>query len=118
VADTGVVYLPVATAAWLSPEPVDGYRGLIYATVDFPDALQDAIEAVNANLLELVDLCCTAPAEVVLFTTTFPATSSPPAFFNRWTRKYNVEAVRRLHAAANMSPFTLMAASRGAADDP
>lgn len=100
VGDTGVVYLPVGYSGmgyllnqWM------GIEGVTYATMDFPDALQDAVEAVNANLLELVDLCCTAPAEVVIFTDNFSSDVQPPAFFNRWTRKYYVEAVRRLHAA-------------------
>ena len=100
VGDTGVVYLPVGYSGmgyllnqWM------GIEGGTYATMDFPDALQEAVEAVNTNLLELVDLCCTAPAEVVIFTDNFSSDVQPPAFFNRWTRKYYVEAVRRLHAA-------------------
>jgi hypothetical protein len=100
VSDIGIIYLPMGYSAmsyllnqWMGIEAVS------YATVDFPDALQKTVEAVNTNLFELVDLCCTSPAVVVLLTDNFSSDVQPPAFFDKWSRKFYVEAVRRLHDA-------------------
>jgi hypothetical protein len=100
VGDNGVVYLPLGYSAmgyllnqWM------GIEAATYATVDFPDALHEAVDAVNANLLELVSLLGTSPAEVVFISDNFSSDVQPPAFFDRWSRGFYVEAVRRLHAA-------------------
>ena len=115
VGDTGVVYLPMGYSGmgyllnqWM------GIENVSYATVDFPDALQETIEAVNANLLELVDLCCTSPAEIIIFTDNFSGDVQPPAFFNRWSRKYYTEAVRRLHAAGKFAAIHIDGRLKGA----
>ena len=100
VGDTGVVYLPLGYSGmgyllnlWM------GVEGVSYAIVDFEDAMRETVEAVNANLLDLVDLACTSPAEVVIFTDNFSSDVQSPAFFAKWTRAYYLELVRRLHAA-------------------
>jgi hypothetical protein len=100
VGDTGVIYLPTGYSGmgcllnqWM------GIEGVSYATVDFPDALQEAVERVNENMLELIDLCCASPAEVIFFSDNFSGDVQSPAFFKRWSAGFYVEAVRRLHAA-------------------
>ena len=115
VGDDGVIYLHLGYSGmgyllnqWM------GIEGVSYATVDFPDALQETIEAVNTNLLELIDLCCTSPAEIVFIGDNFSGDVQPPAFFNRWTRKYYIEAVRRLHAAGKYVAVHIDGQLRGA----
>jgi hypothetical protein len=115
VGDGGVVYLPVGYSAmgyllnqWM------GIEAVAYATADFPKALAEAVESVNANLLELVDLCCSSPAEVVFFTDNFSSDVQPPAFFSRWSRDYYAEAVRRLHAVGKFVAVHIDGRLRGA----
>jgi hypothetical protein len=100
VGDGGVVYLPAAYSAmgyllhyWMGVEQV------AYAAADFPGDLRQAVEAVNANNLELIDLLCQAPAAVVIMGDNFSVDVQPPAFFAAWSRDYYAEAVRRLHRA-------------------
>lgn len=100
VGDAGVVYLPAGYSAmghllnlWM------GIEGVVYATADFPEALRDAVDAVNANALDLVDLLCTCPAQVVLLGDNFSSDIQPPAFFARWSRPFYAEAIARLHRA-------------------
>ncbi|MBI2496963.1 MAG: hypothetical protein HYV75_03220 [Opitutae bacterium] len=115
VGDGGVVYLIGGYSAmgallnnWM------GIEGVSYATVDFPAALHEAVDAVNANMLELVDLLCTAPGEVVFFPDNFSGDVQPPAFFDRWSRRYYAEAVRRLHAAGKRVAVHIDGRLRGA----
>ncbi len=115
VGDGGVVYIIIGFSAmgyllnqWM------GIEGVSYATVDFPDALLETIEAVNSNLLQLVDLCCTSPAEVVMVGDNFSGDVQPPTFFDRWSRKFYVEAVRRLHAAGKHVAVHIDGRLRGA----
>jgi hypothetical protein len=100
VGDLGVVYLPFGYSAighllnyWM------GIEAVAFATVDFPQALRETVDSVNANLLELVDLCCTSPAHVVIMGDNISGDVQPPAFFNQWSRAFYQEAVRRLHVA-------------------
>jgi hypothetical protein len=100
VGDSGVVYMSLGYSAvghllnyWM------GIEGFVYATCDFPDALHEAIDSVNHNTLELVDLLCQSPAEVIIAGDNFSSDVQPPSFFNTWSRPYYVEAIRRLHAA-------------------
>ncbi|MAG17140.1 MAG: hypothetical protein CMJ21_03620 [Phycisphaerae bacterium] len=100
VGDLGVVYLMIGYSAmgylmhyWM------GVEGAIYATEDFPDAMHEAVDAVNANILELVDLVVTSPAPVIMMGDNFSSDIQPPAFFDRWTRPFYEQAVERLHRA-------------------
>jgi hypothetical protein len=100
VGDTGVVYLPFGYSAighllnhWM------GIEAVVFATRDFPQALRETVDSVNANLLELVDLICTSPAQVVIMGDNISGDIQPPSFFNQWSRAFYQEAVGRLHAA-------------------
>ncbi len=100
VGDTGVVYLPFGYSAmghllnyWM------GIEAVVFATIDFPEALRETVDRVNANLLELVDLVCTSPAQIVLMGDNISGDIQPPAFFKRWSHAFYEEAVSRLHAA-------------------
>jgi hypothetical protein len=100
VGDLGVVYLMIGYSAmgylmhhWM------GVEGAVYATYDFPDAMHEAIDAVNANNLALVDLVATSPAPVIMMGDNFSSDIQPPAFFDRWTRPFYEQAVERLHRA-------------------
>lgn len=115
VGDVGVVYLPLGYSGmgfllnlWM------GVEGVSYAIADFGDALQETVEAINANLLDLVDLACQSPAEIVIVTDNFSSDVQSPAFFARWTRPYYRELVRRLHAAGKHVAVHIDGRLRGA----
>lgn len=100
VGDVGVVYLSAGYSAmghllnyWM------GVEQIAYAAADYPAQLQAAVDAVNANNLELVDLLCTSPADIVIMGDNFSSDIQPPAFFDRYSREYYSEAIARLHAA-------------------
>ncbi|MDP6154197.1 MAG: uroporphyrinogen decarboxylase family protein [Phycisphaeraceae bacterium] len=115
VGDLGVVYLMVGYSAmgylmhnWM------GVEGAIYATCDFPDAMHEAVDAVNANILELVDLAATSPAQVVMMGDNFSSDIQPPAFFDCWTRPFYEEAIERLHRAGKYVAVHIDGRLRGA----
>lgn len=83
-----------------------------YAIVECEEAVWEAVDAVNRSLLELVDLACTSPAEVVIFTDNSSGDLQSPAFFARWTRKYCLELVRRLHGWEYAWPSTSVAGGK------
>lgn len=100
VGDHGVVYLPLGYSAmghllnyWM------GIEGVVYATMDIHDVLRETVDRVNANTLELVDLLCDSPAEVVIMGDNFSSDVQPPAFFNTWSRSFYQQAISRLHDA-------------------
>jgi len=100
VGDHGVVYISPGYSAmgyllhyWMGVERV------AYARVDYPHALREAVDAVNANNLQLVDLLAQSPAEIIILGDNFSSDVQPPTFFREWSAAYHEEAVRRLHAA-------------------
>ena len=100
VGEGGAVYLSPGYSAmghllnyWM------GIEATTYAVADFPDAIRHAVDAVNANILTLIDLLCESPAEIVLLGDNFSSDVQPPAFFDEWSRPFYEQAVRRLHAA-------------------
>lgn len=100
VGDLGVVYLPMGYSAmghllsyWM------GVEAVMYAIHDAPEIVEEFVTAVNRNALDLVDLACQSPAEVVLMGDNFSSDVQPPGFFARWSRDYYAEAIRRFHAA-------------------
>lgn len=100
VGDAGVVYLPLGYSAighlmhyWM------GVESLIFAAADWSDLLRDVVDAVNENQLDLVDLACTSPAEIVIMGDNFSSDVQPARFFERWSRAYYQEAIARLHRA-------------------
>jgi len=115
VGDCGVVYLPLGYSAmgyllhyWM------GIEGVVYATSDCPGLLQETIDAVNANNLELVDLMCQSPAEVIVMGDNFSSDVQPPAFFDAWSRPYYAEAIGRLHRAGKFVAVHIDGRLRGA----
>lgn len=100
VGDDGVVYMPVGYSAmghllnlWM------GVEETVFAAVDCPAVLRETVDAVNDNILQLVDLVATSPAEVILMGDNFSSDIQPPSFFKRWSLSFYEEAIRRLHAA-------------------
>ena len=100
VGDTGVVYVTPGYSAmghllnyWM------GIEATVYAAMDWPDLLHDVVDAVNENTLDLIDLLCESPAEVVMMGDNFSADIQPPPFFDQWSRPFYEEAVRRFHRA-------------------
>ncbi|NOY81820.1 MAG: hypothetical protein GXP31_12560 [Kiritimatiellaeota bacterium] len=100
VGDIGAVYVSPGYSAmghllhyWM------GVEKTVYATVDWPDTLRAVVDAVNANVLDLVDLLAQSPAEIVILGDNFSSDIQPPRFFEAWARPFYVEAVRRLHAS-------------------
>jgi Uroporphyrinogen decarboxylase (URO-D) len=98
--DIGVVYLPLGYSAmgyllnyWM------GIEGVMYATFDWPDTMHEVIDQINATNLNLVDLLCTSPAEVIVMGDNFSSDIQPPHFFEQWSRPFYVEAIKRLHDA-------------------
>lgn len=100
VGDHGVVYLPTGYSAmgylmhyWM------GFESVVYAAADWPDLLRETIDAVNENSLQLIDLVCESPAEVVIMGDNFSSDMQPGSFFEQWSRRYYEEAIQRLHRA-------------------
>lgn len=100
VGDQGVVCLPLGYSAvgylmhaWM------GIEAFVYATLDWPELLRETVDAVNANLLKLVDLVCGSPAEIVLMGDNFSSDIQSEPFFEEWSRGYYQEAIARLHRA-------------------
>jgi len=115
VGNCGVLYISTGYSAmghllhyWM------GIEQTMYATVDWGDALREAVDSVNANLLEQVDLIATSPAEVVLMGDNFSSDVQPPHFFDTWSRDFYVEAIRRLHAAGKFVAVHIDGRLRGA----
>ncbi len=104
VGDLGVVYLPFGYSAmgyllhyWMGVEQVT------YAAADCPDTLRRAVEAVDANNLELIDLFCQSPASIVLLGDNFSSDIQSPPFFATWSRPFYAEAFRRLRRAGKFT---------------
>ena len=100
VGDTGVVYLLTGYSAighfmhyWM------GVERTIFAAEDWPDAMREAVDAINANNLALIDLLCDSPAEIICMGDNFSGDVQPPSFFAKWAKGYYREAIRRLHQA-------------------
>jgi uroporphyrinogen-III decarboxylase len=115
VGDAGVVYMPAGYSCmghllhyWM------GVERTMYATIDMPAVLQEVVEACNENLLQLIDLIGTSPAEIVLMGDNFSGDVQPPSFFSRWARPYYEEAVRRLHRAGKRVAVHVDGRLRGA----
>ncbi|MBT3346434.1 MAG: hypothetical protein HN712_22010 [Gemmatimonadetes bacterium] len=100
VGDTGLVYLSAGYSAmghllnyWM------GIEQTMYATVDMPDVMEEVVTQINDNQLELIDLLCQSPAQVIIMGDNFSSDIQPPHFFERWSKPYYAEAIRRLHDA-------------------
>jgi len=113
--DTGVVYLVFAYSAmgfllnyWL------GIAGTTYAIADWPDTVRNVVDEINANNLECINLLAQSPAEVIIMGDNFSSDIQPPHFFEEWSKKYYVEAVRRLHAAGKYVAVHIDGKLRGA----
>jgi hypothetical protein len=117
VGDLGVVYVPGGYSAmgrllnyWM------GIEGVVYATMDFPDAMHEAVQQVNANNLELIDLLVESPAEIIIMGDNFSSDIQPPSFFAEWSKAFYDDAVRRLHAAGKSVAVHIDGRLRGAID--
>jgi hypothetical protein len=115
VGDVGIVCLSPGYSAmghllhyWM------GVEGVAFAAADFPEVLQDTVEAVNANTLDLIDLLAVSPAEVILMGDNFSSDVQPPHFFARWSKPFYDEAVRRLHRAGKKVAVHIDGRLRGA----
>lgn len=100
IGDIGVCYVSASYSAmgyllslWM------GIQGTILAAVDWPETMREVVDQINRNNLELVDMLAASPAEFVLMGDNFSGDVQPPHFFDRWSRDYYTEAVRRLHEA-------------------
>ncbi|HON06091.1 MAG TPA: uroporphyrinogen decarboxylase family protein [Candidatus Ratteibacteria bacterium] len=100
VGDIGVVYMPFGYSAmgqllnaWM------GVEKTIYASFDIEDAVKEFVESVNENNLKAVDLLCESPAEIIMMGDNFSSDIQPPSFFNKWSRQFYVEAIKRFHVA-------------------
>jgi hypothetical protein len=115
VGDMGVVYMSAGYSAmghllsyWM------GVTGTVYAAADWPDTMHTVVDQINDNNLKLIDLLTTSPAEIIIMGDNFSSDIQPPHFFNRWSRGYYVEAVRRLHAAGKCVAVHIDGKLRGA----
>jgi hypothetical protein len=115
VGDIGVVYMPAGYSCmghllhyWM------GVERTVYATIDMPDVMQEVVEACNENLLRLIDLLGTSPAEIVFMGDNFSGDVQPPSFFAKWARPYYEEAIRRLHRAGKQVAVHIDGRLRGA----
>lgn len=100
VGDMGVVYLSAGYSAmgyllnyWM------GIENTMYASIDMPQILQETVTHINNNQLEMIDLLCQSPAQIIIMGDNFSSDIQPPHFFERWSKPYYAEAIRRLHDA-------------------
>ena len=100
VGETGVVYVGAGYSAvghlmhyWM------GVEGFLYATVDMPGTLRDAVDAINDNLLGLVEMLAESPVEFVIMGDNFSGELQPPRFFDVWSRPFYDASIARLHRA-------------------
>lgn len=100
VGDGGVVYMPLGYSAmgyllhyWM------GVENTVYAAYDSPQLLHAVVDAVNENLLSLVDLIAASPAEIIIMGDNVSSDVQSPTFFAEWSEPFYREAVRRLHQA-------------------
>ena len=100
ISDAGVCYVPLGYSGmghllsyWM------GIEGTMYAVCDWPDTVRAAVDTINQNNLELIDVIAASPIEFVLMGDNFSSDIQPPGFFHRWSRDYYTEAIRRLHRA-------------------
>ncbi len=115
LADTGVIYVPTGYSAmghllnyWM------GVQGAIYATIEMHGAVRAFVDAVNANLLECVDMLAQSPAEIIIMGDNFSSDIQPPYFFEEWSRPYYAEAIARLHKAGKYVAVHIDGRLRGA----
>lgn len=115
VADIGVVYLPMPYSAmgqllhyWM------GIENVVYSTCDRPQELKEAVDRINRNNLQLIDLLCESPAEIVIMGDNFSSDVQPPHFFGQWSRAYYTEAIDRLHRAGKFVAVHIDGRLRGA----
>ncbi len=115
VGDAGVVYVSpgYSTMGYLLSYWM-GIERTMFATVDWPTAMRETVEAVNANILDLVDLLATSPAEIVIMGDNFSSDVQPPSFFEAWSRPFYAEAIRRLHSAGKYVAVHIDGRLRGA----
>lgn len=115
VGDAGVVYVPVGYSGmgvllnyWL------GIEGVMYAVMDWPDTVREVVDAINANMLDLVDMMAASPVEFVVMGDNFSSDVQPPHFFHKWSAAFYEEAIRRLHAAGKYVAVHIDGRLRGA----
>jgi hypothetical protein len=115
VEDTGVVYaLPGYSAVGQIMHYWMGVEGTLFAAQDWPNTFGEAVDEINANNLGLIDLLAESPAEVICLGDNFSSDIQPPSFFNRWSRAYYAEAVRRLQTARKFVAVHIDGRLRGA----
>ena len=100
VDNMGVVYLIAGYSAmgqllnyWM------GIEGTMYAIADWPDTAREVVDQINGNNLGLIDLLAQSPAEIICMGDNFSSDIQPPTFYNKWSKSYYDEAIRRLHKA-------------------
>ena len=100
VGGIGVPYLSIGYSAvgqllnyWM------GIEQTMFAAADMPEVLDEVVEAINANMLVLVNLICRSPAEIVLLGDNFSSDIQSPRFLERWSAKFYREVFRRIHAS-------------------
>jgi len=110
----GVVYMSIGYSAmghllgyWM------GIERTMYAAVDLPGVLQEAVAEINDNLLQCVDMVCQSPAEVIIMGDNFSGDVQPPHFFRRWSEPFYREAIRRIAAAGKFSAVHIDGRLRG-----
>jgi uroporphyrinogen-III decarboxylase len=72
------------------------------------------VDQINDNTLKLVDLLTTSPAEIIIMGDNFSSDLQPPRFFEKWSRPFYAEAIRRLHRAGKCVAVHIDGRLRGA----
>ncbi|MFN0171432.1 MAG: uroporphyrinogen decarboxylase family protein [Bryobacteraceae bacterium] len=104
VGDLGVLYLPLGYSAighllsyWA------GVERTIYLAADSPMEFEEAVSAINHNLLHCVEVLCQSPAEVIFLGDNFSSDIQSPRFFGKWSAPFYRETARRIRAAGKFS---------------
>ncbi len=115
VGDIGVVYMPFGYSAMgLLLNAWMGVERTIFASYDMEKVLKEFVLSVNENNLQLVDLLCESPAEIIMMGDNFSSDIQPPSFFERWSGEFYAEAIRRFHLAGKKVAVHIDGRLRGA----
>lgn len=115
VGDSGAVYNQLSYSGmgmllnyWM------GVEGTLFGTYDWPEAMREAVDRYNENLLNCVDLLCGSSAEIILMGDNFSSDIQSPAFFEQWSKQFYTEAIKRFHAAGKYTAVHIDGMLKGA----
>ncbi len=76
-----------------------GVENTIYATVDYPELVQEYIDTYNQKHMEIVNICARGPAPHMIFGDNLSGDVQPPPMFKKYSFEHYKGIADTLHAA-------------------